>query len=575
MRGLKPSALCLAALSLLPAWAPLRAQQPDAAGAAEPATMLPPPPKLEVPGLKGDSVPLTLREVVLTTLAQNLDVKIRLSSRDIAAERAWGEMGIYDPVLGASITHTRTDRPLARAEGTDAYKGAIDQSATTAEMSLAQLTPLGSTVTVSVAETKLDDHKRSQQGPATALFDPSYTAIASLQVRQPLLKNFGPLVTNAAIRISARELEQSNEDFRGEVIERLADVMTAYWNLDFALRNLDVQRQAVESARELERVNAKRVEVGDLPMLSLLQAQAQVAEREFLMVDAESRVIDAQDALLQLMNWSRSAAQWNRPIYPSDQLTYYPSLDVDDEKAIQIGMERRPDIGRDRLALQIAEINRDVARRQRLPQLDAFAGYTLSGLDDDRGSAYGDITAGYFGGYNAGIEFRFPLINRRARADYHAALEGVERADLTIQNRELQVTREVRAASRAIRTSLKQIQATTRQVAADTEKLSAERKRLTVGERTIFDVLDFEDDLALSRANQARALADYQIALIDLTRATGVLLDVQNIAVAAQEQPKGWSTSFSPSDAAPAAAPRADEWVDFLRTLKMAAPAPP
>ncbi|MDK2972480.1 MAG: outer membrane protein [Candidatus Sumerlaeota bacterium] len=527
---------------------------------------------LEVPGLAGEPVPLTMREVVMTTLAQNFNIQIQLKNRDIAAESVWSEYGIYDPLVSGQVSQSRVDRPSVGIDGNgNSVRTALQSDTLGSSVSIAQLTPLGSTVTVTAGESAMYDHHAGNVGASSttsSLYNRSYSTSASIGVRQPLLKNFGPLVTNANIRISKRQLEQSNEQFRGEVMDRLAAVMAAYWDLDFALRNLDVQRKAMESALELERVNSKRVEVGNLPRLSLLQAQAQVASREAFLVTAESQVIEAQDRLLTLMSWDINNARWNEPIFPADPLSYYEDIVIDDAKAIEVALASRPDLVQARLDFEIAEINRNVSRRQRLPNLDAFANYTLSGLDDDRGPAYGDLGQGDYGGYSYGLELRYPLFNRRARAAYHQALDRVDQADLQVDNSELQAMREVRAATRAIRTALQRIAATTRQVAADEEKLDAERKRLDVGERTVFDVLDFQDDLAESRANQSRALADYQIALIELARSTGVLLEVQGITVAPQDEPRGWAYSFEPEKESPITTVDSREWVSFLRDLE-------
>lgn len=537
------------------------AQPPPDPGST--ARSIPPPARLDVPGLKGEPVALTLREVVLTTLAQNLDIEIQLKSRDIAAGGLWGQLGIYDPLLGATVSHGRVDTPVARFDS----KGRPTRSASyrdvlSSEIGITQLTPLGSTVSLVMDEARLRDHK------ANLPFEPAHATSASIIARQPLLKNFGPLVTNAQIRIARRQLEQSHQAFRQQVTGRLAEVMTAYWDLDFSIRNLEVQRQAMESAHELERVTRRRVEVGDLPNLSLMQALAQVASRESLMVEAEARVIDAQDRLLALMNWDRDGAQWDRPIHPAEPLTYFADIAIDEAQAIATALENRPDLKQDQIGVQIATIGRDVARRQRLPELNAFASYTVSGLDDSRGGAFDEMADRDYSGYGVGAEFRYPLFNRQARAAYQQALDRVDQANLIVENRELLVSREVRAAARAVSTALKQIEATGRQVAADEEKVAAERKRLDVGERTIFDVLDFQDDLARSRANHARALANFQIALIELARSTGVLLAVQGVEVPEQEEPRGWAYSFEAEGERPRLKSDPKEWTEFLRMLR-------
>src|SRR5690606_24558433 len=171
--------------------------------------------------------------------------------------------------------------------------------------------------------------------------------------------------------------------------------------------------------------------------------------------------------------------------------------------------------------------------------------------------------------YNYGIEFRYPLFNRQARARHHIAEDRVEQADLLIESRELQIMTEVRNATRAYFTALDQIEATRRQVIADFEKVNSERKRLEVGEGTVFTVLDFQDDLAQSRANHVRALANYQIALIEIARASGILLDVQGVVVDDQESPRGWASikGFTADEAEPVSTADEQAWVEMLRSL--------
>ncbi|MBI5154119.1 hypothetical protein HZA57_02695, partial [Candidatus Poribacteria bacterium] len=59
--------------------------------------------------LSGEPVPMTMGDVVLATLAQNLDVQIRKKDRDIAGREVLKQYGIYDPTLDASAVRTRID----------------------------------------------------------------------------------------------------------------------------------------------------------------------------------------------------------------------------------------------------------------------------------------------------------------------------------------------------------------------------------------------------------------------------------------------------------------------------------
>lgn len=495
----------------------------------------------DVQGLRGEARPLSVHEVVLATLLQNLDVQISELDRNVAGNQVLLEFGIYDPQLSATVASTRDDTqqfPGSRASN--------DSTVNSVGAGVSQLTPLGSVVYLEANDARLD-----RGGTGTALFsEVTYQDSLTLGINQPLLKNFGPMVTNSRIRIARRELDQANLLFRSEVQERLALVMKAYWDLVLRIQLLDVERQALASARELERVNRARVDVGRIPRLNLVQAQAQVAQREFLVSEAERNIAQAQDTLLRLMNWDRSslAEQWDRPILPTDRPVVLKDLELVDDFLVEAALSNRPDYQAAKYGIDIARINRDVTRWQRLPELNAFAEYSVAGWESRRSDALAKVTGSReFDSYTVGAELRFPLFNRRARAQHRQALDQLEQVELGLESFALGITAEVRAASRALRTSLVQIDAANRQVQADLEKLEAEQLRLEVGERTTFDVLDFQDDLAASRANQVRALANHQVALVELARSTGSILALQGVAIDDEMQPGAWGLRYTPA----------------------------
>ncbi len=513
------------------------------------AAQLPPLQQRSLPGLEGEPLNLSVRDVLLATLGQNLSIQIVEKDRAVAGFEVWQQFGIYDPVVSLSAVQTRVDQQTTVLPPGSNKPVVSYTDSTAVDASVAQRTPLGTLIEVFARDSRTSD-RNFFNVTGVGQINAAYGSEVGINVTQPLLKNAGPLVNNAQIRITRKQLDQSNDVYRQELINRLADVIRGYWELDFAIRNAEVQQQALESARELERVNGARVEVGTLPRLSLFQAQAQVAQRESLLVAAEEQVMESQDRLFQLMNWQPALrdTEWNRPIFPVDAPTTFFNIDLNDRSLVQLAEESRPDLRSARTGLDIAEINRDVNKRQMLPELDLIGSYSHTGIGDDRSDSYSELDSGDYVNYSVGARLSYPLFNRTARSAYRQSLEQLDQQALRIEAVELQIVRDVRQSTRNIRTALRQAKATTRQVKADIEKLEAEIKRREVGNRTTFDVLDFQDDLAQSRANQARAFADYQISLVDLAQSLGILLDVQGIVVEDQPSPNGWAYNFKTVD---------------------------
>lgn len=474
--------------------------------------------------IEGDPVEMTLEEVVELAFERNLDIEIRRIESRIAGEELRGEYGIYDPTLYGEAGRASIDEATGSLSGSPVQR----ESQWHGMAGLSQLLPTGGTVSVEAGHARRRIH---DDRAGTTLFSPSVSQEAVVAIRQPLLKNFGPTVTDAGIRIARRSERIAQLHYQQEILDRLADVMSAYWDLVFALRNLEVQEASLDAAQELERVNAARVETGTAARAELLQAKAQAAERRNLVIEAKSAILHAQDRLLSLLNWADPAATWGNPIIPLDTPEGY-DLDVlyDDARVLRSALGARPDYAATKTSRDIAEILRDVSRWQRLPEVNLLAEWGANATEGSTSDAFSDLGDMRYTSYFYGVEFRFPLLNRQARAAYRAALEGLDRADRLIERAELGIVTEVRAATRAIRTAQESIEASNAQVEAAEETLDAERKRLDVGASTTFNVLDFQERLARAQVTQVQAQVNYQKGLIELERSRGLLLE----ALAAQ-----------------------------------------
>ena len=74
----------------------------------------------------------------------------------------------------------------------------------------------------------------------------------------------------------------------------------------------------------------------------------------------------------------------------------------------------------------------------------------------------------------------------------------------------------VREAVRQIETDIKRVRATRAARVLAERKLDAEEKKLEVGISTNFQVLEFQEDLAVAESNETKAIIDYNKSLINL-----------------------------------------------------------
>jgi outer membrane protein TolC len=155
----------------------------------------------------------------------------------------------------------------------------------------------------------------------------------------------------------------------------------------------------------------------------------------------------------------------------------------------------------------------------------------LAGL----GAGTDDMLQRNFGGsyynYGAGLVLSYPIGNRSAWSQYNKRQLEALNAKATLQSVRQQVIVAVKEAVRRVQTDFKRIE-TTRSARILAEKqLQAEQERFKVGLSTTIFVLGFQRDLALSRANELRAVVDYNKSLSNLARQKATTLEKYRIVL--------------------------------------------
>src|SRR5690606_27279448 len=97
-----------------------------------------------------------------------------------------------------------------------------------------------------------------------SILSPQYNSGLGLRLVQPLLRGRSIDQNRRTIEIAKRNLSLTDVQFRQRSIEIITNVQRAYWDLTYALRNLQVQRDGVRDAKEQLEHNRRLVEEGQL-----------------------------------------------------------------------------------------------------------------------------------------------------------------------------------------------------------------------------------------------------------------------------------------------------------------------
>jgi len=155
--------------------------------------------------------------------------------------------------------------------------------------------------------------------------------------------------------------------------------------------------------------------------------------------------------------------------------------------------------------------------------------YRVNGLGGSFSSSMGLLRENNFEDWSVGLTFETPIGNHAAHSRYHQAiLRRLQRLS-SREARKLTITQEVLNAADQLETTWQRIIAARQSVILQTRQYAAEQRQFELGRRTSTDVLDAAASLAQAQSAEISALADYQIAQVDLAFATGTLLGADRV----------------------------------------------
>src|SRR5882762_10121599 len=315
--------------------------------------------------------PLTIREALALALENNKDIEVARHNVKIAEFDLTAVRGAYDPRISSSSYFERIDSPISSFLS-GGSNGSVTQSDFTGTARLEGLAPkFGGNYHLDFSSVRLTTNNQF-----TAL-NPQYPTALTFSYNQPLFRGRKFDNNRRQIEIAKKNLSLTDAQFRQRAIETITSVQRAYWDLVFALRNLQVQRDAVRDARTQLDHNKRLVNEGQLAPIDIVAAEAQVAAFEQALFSALEDVSRAENALKNLIAQNRQTALWSDSIVPTDSVDLVvPEISLPD--ALKTAMDNRPELQQSNVAREINQIDQRYFRDQKKPAIDLVGSYGLS-----------------------------------------------------------------------------------------------------------------------------------------------------------------------------------------------------
>jgi outer membrane protein TolC len=449
---------------------------------------------------------------------KNLDLRAELYNpaqfeADINVNRS-----IYDPLLILQASYTDSDVAPGTLSSSPGNTLALNSS-------LKQLFWTGGTAELKFNNWHADTPSSSWQ-----------TGLGA-SISQPLMKNVGREATEIAINISRASKFASLERFNSRLLATVAQVRTEYFKLYSLREERDVKKVSLDLAQKILFETQSRVKAGVLPAMEVLNAEFGAVTREKDLIDAERAVSDQVDVLRLILQIDAKVSDLKTVDMPTrDQI-----VPVENE-AIQKALNR-PDIREQKRNLELYEIQTQNLSQKTRPDLTLTASAQLTGLDNAYQKNMDKVLTFDYPVWNVGINLSYPLGNGVAENDYRKSRLKTEQVSLQLRSLEENSTKEVKAAIRGVVVSYKQIEVADRGKTFAEERLRAFMRKNEVGLATTKDVLDVENDLAVSKSNQIKAVVDYAKSLTTYWQVTGELLEREGVRVVEGDADKLYSAT--------------------------------
>jgi HAE1 family hydrophobic/amphiphilic exporter-1 len=520
-----------------------------------------------------DQMPLTLNEAIALALQNNNDIDGSRINVEIAEYNLNAARGVYDPIFSSESYFERRTTPVSSTIA-GGQNGSVTQQDATGAMRFGGFSPFaGGSYQLDFSSTRLTTTNQN------ATLNPQFPTAFTFTYAQPLVRGLRFDNNRRTIEIAKKNLSLTDAQFRQRAIDVISQVEQSYWDLVFALRNLQVQIDAVRQARVQLESNQRLVQKGVLAPIDIVAANTQVTTFEQNVYTAQEAVTRAENVLKTLMLADRTAPLWSRPLTPITPVSLEaPRVPL--EQAVRAALSNRPELAQLQTNAEINEIDARFFREQSKPQIDLVGTYTAVGLAgtavtatlnprgtnplllqrvnelstraglpplDTAATTTGSTVApnlvgGYpqslsnligqdYPTYRVGVRVEIPFRNRTAQANLGRSLA----AGRLITNQRAQAEQVIEADVRNVMQSLRSAEARLASAAATRasveQQYESEQRQFRAGTTTVFLVLQRQTELLAARGRELQAQTDLNKSIAEFQRATGNTLQSNHVAL--------------------------------------------
>jgi outer membrane protein len=514
---------------------------------------------IEFPG--SNVTTLSLGEAIQMALRNNLEVEFDKVGVGVEQSRTKLATAAFDPIFRLELSRESIQRPditsnltsaesllqqaqiLAIEANTRAIELAnglpltpfstfpegrvvvFDQDTDRFESSLGIRTPLGTQFAFIAREAKI----RTTFDGDRRTITPFYTAFGGIEVRQPLLKDFGPTANLFEVRTSRVNERVAALTWEKTLSDGIGQVISTYIDMMFAESDMRTKQEAIAADTKLAQQNQRRLELGFMSPIDVQQARAQISLDQEQLIQTKNLFMERQLALRRLI--TKEGAQGPPEVFMPVKMPALAAPESKRDNLLVTAFRKRPDYNAAVTDSEKHDLRLRYAKNQRWPSLDLVGTYGYNGLAGHWESARDAAQSSQAPQWSFGVQLSVPLGGIQGRAQIDIVQGQRQQAILRIKQSELAVTVDVDTALSRIEMSRQRLETARNTRELNEEAVRIAYRRLEEGQLSSFDLIEQQRKLYDAKSRELAARAELDRAIVGLWSATGTVLDNTGVTI--------------------------------------------
>ncbi len=291
------------------------------------------------------------------------------------------------------------------------------------------------------------------------------------------------------------------------------NVATYYLQILSAIEQVEIAKIQIQQTKEQLAATGKRVEVGLLPELNLLELETQLANDSSSYITAISNVQQSKLSMIALLNLDASKP-FEVVAQPVDQIKVQNFADLQPDYVFNVATQNMPNVIAANLRVKAAEKNSLAAKAGFYPSLSF--GYNLTSNFSNQSKNWGTVWNGWNTqvsnnfGQNVGLQMNIPIFNgNQSKLNYQQSKLNLNNVKLQADNTQLKLKQDIYSAYTNAIVSFNKLNAAQKALNSAEKTYQFATKRYDLGLLGTIELLNNQNNYLKAKVNFKTAQYEY------------------------------------------------------------------